>query len=84
MFGSFKLFTERMSKHKVILEPYFLLSSCLVHRHFIKELEQVEVSKLINDCQPTGVDLVTLLALQFTEEIVYRGLEEGVVNIVEM
>ena len=56
------------------------MSSCLVHRHFIKELEQVEVSKLINDCQPTGVDLVTLLALQFTEEIVYRGLEEGVVN----
>ena len=56
------------------------MSSCLVHRHFIKELEQVEVSKFINDCQPTGVDLVKLLALQFTEEIVYRGLEEGVVN----
>ena len=60
------------------------MSSCLVHRHFIKELEQVEVSKLINDCQPTGVDPVKFLALQFTEEIVYRGLEEGVVNIVEM
>ena len=84
MFGSFKLFIERLSKHKVILEPYFLLSSCLVHRYFIKELDQVEVSKFINDCQPTGVDLVKLVALQFMEEIVYRGLEEGVVNIVEM
>ena len=84
LFGNFKLFIERISKLKVILEPYFLLSSCLIHRHFIKELEEVEISKFIDDCQPSGLDLVKLLAPQFTEETVYRGLEERVVNIVEM
>ena len=78
------MFIERISKLKIILEPYFLLPSCLVQRHFIKELEEVEKSRFINDCQPTGVDLVNLLAPQFTEETVYRGLEEIVVNIVEM
>ena len=45
LFGNFKLFIERISKLKVNLEPYFLLSSCLIQRHFIKELEEVEVSK---------------------------------------
>ena len=84
LFGNFKLFIERISKLKVILELYFLLSSCLVHRHFIKELEEVEISKFIDDCQPTGVDLVKLLAPQYTEETVNRGLEERVVSIVEM
>ena len=78
------MFIERISKLKVILESHFLLSPYLVHRHFIKELEEVEISKFINDCQPTGVDLVKLLAPQFTEETVYRGLEEIVVNIVEI
>ena len=45
LFGNFKLFIERISKLKVNLEPYFLLSSCLIQRHFIKELQEVEVSK---------------------------------------
>ena len=84
LFGNFKLFIERIIKLKVILEPYFLLSSCLIDRHFIKELEEVEISKFIDDCQPSGLDLVKLLAPQFTEETVYRGLEERIVNIVEM
>ena len=78
------MFIERINKLKVILEPYFLLSSCLVHRHLIKELEEVEISKFSNDCQPTDVDLVKLLAPQFTETTVSKGLDEIVVNIVEM
>ena len=38
----------------------------------------------INECQPTGPDLVKLLASQYKEETVYRGQEERVVNIVEL
>ena len=84
LFGNFKLFTERFRKLKVILEPYFLLSFCLIHRYFIKELEEEETSKFINDFQPTSLDLVKLVAPQSTEKTVYGGLKERVVNIVEM
>ena len=70
LFGNSKLFTERFSKLKVILEPYFLLSFCLIHRYFIKELEEEETSKFINDFQPTNLDLVKLVAPPFTEETV--------------
>ena len=70
LFGNFKLFTERFSKLKVILEPYFLLSFCLIHRYFIKELEEEETSKFINDFQPTNLDLVKLVASPFMEETV--------------
>ena len=70
LFGNFKLFAERFRKLKVILEPYFLLSFCLIHRYFIKELEEEETSKFINDFQPTNLDLVKLVAPPFTEETV--------------
>ena len=66
------------------MEPYFLLSFCLIYRYFIKELEEEETSKFINDFQPTSLDLVKLVAPQSTEKTVYRGLKERVVNIVEM
>ena len=70
LFCNFKLFTERFRKLKVILEPYFLLSFCLIYRYFIKELEEEETSKFINDFQPTNLDLVKLVARPFTEETV--------------
>lgn len=63
LFGNFKLFSEGSSNLKVILEPYILLPSCLVHKHFIKELEEVQISMFINKCQPTAAYLGKLLAL---------------------